>query len=131
MEVVVALIVLLLAQLLLWKLLFQPQARKLRFQKVLLQLQKARVEELEQDLRWSRSKVQAQQLDLDRWAEKNRLWAQGKVDQIMQQSRQGQAQQEWPRAQGWKKYQMAQEQESELNQESDRQQAERNRWVQE
>lgn len=40
---------------------------------------------LAEELRWARSKVRAQQLDLDRWAEKNRLWAQGKVEDLMGQ----------------------------------------------
>jgi len=75
----------------------------------------------------ARTKAQALQIDLDRVAEKNRKWASEKVKALMQEQ---QSQQEWPRAQGWKKYQDSL-QESELNRESDRQQAERNRWVQE
>jgi hypothetical protein len=46
-------------------------------------------------------------------------WVQGKDSQ-----------QEWPRAQGWKNYQDSlKAQESELNSESDRQQAEKVRWI--
>jgi hypothetical protein len=41
-----------------------------------------KVKSLLEDLRWARSKVKAQQLDLDRWAEKNRLWAKGKVEDL-------------------------------------------------
>jgi hypothetical protein len=38
---------------------------------------------LEEQLRWAQLKIQAMQSDLDRWAEKNRLWAKGKVEGIM------------------------------------------------
>jgi hypothetical protein len=40
-------------------------------------------QKLSEELRWAHSKVKAQQLDLERWAEKNRLWAKGKVQGIM------------------------------------------------
>jgi hypothetical protein len=84
----------------------------------------ARVAELEEELRWAKSKIAAQQLDLDRWAEKNRLWASEKVEKIVF------GQQEYPRAKTWKLYQQSQSDHlSDLNQESDRQVAERNRWV--
>ena len=88
---------------------------------------RAKVAQLSEDLRWSRSKVRAQQLDLDRWAEKNRIWAGEVVAQVMQ------SQQEYPRAKTWKLYQeglLQSDHLSELNRESDRQQAEKTRWVQ-
>ena len=103
----------------------------MRVQQSLLQLQSVRVEGLEQDLRLSKSKVWAQQLDLDRWAAKNQEWAKEMVQKVMNSTQD--SPQEWPRAQGWKKYQeslKAQEQASELNQESDRQQAEKQQWKQ-
>ena len=84
----------------------------------------ARVAELEEELRWAKSKIAAQQLDLDRWAEKNRHWASEKVEKILA------GPQEWPRAQTWKLYQQSQSDHlSELNQESDRQVAEKSRWI--
>ena len=114
MEMIALLVVFLLGYLVSWIQWYQPE--------------RAKVQSLFEDLRWARSKVKAQQLDLDRWSQKNRSWAEEVVDRVMQ------SEQEWPRAQGWKKYQesqTAQEQASELNRESDRQQAERNRWLQE
>jgi hypothetical protein len=47
------------------------------------QPEKGKVLKLSIQLKWAESKIRAQQLDLDRWAEKNRLWASGKVDQLM------------------------------------------------
>ena len=129
METLVLLVPFVLGYLVSWIQWYQPENRKVRVQKAIALLQKNQIEKLESDLRLSRSKVQAQQLDLDRVAEKNRKWAKETVDRVMSESGQ-----EWPRAKGWKMYQESktvQEQESELNQESDRQQAERNRWLQE
>jgi hypothetical protein len=54
---------------------YQPEYQKVRVQKSLLQLQSARVEELEQDLKRARSKVKAQELDLARQSEKVQKWA--------------------------------------------------------
>jgi hypothetical protein len=71
--------------------------------------------------------VQAQQLDLDRWAEKNRHWASEVVDRVMQ------SEQEWPRAQGWKKYQeglLQSDHLSDLSKEAERQEAEKQQWKQ-
>ena len=47
------------------------------------QPEKGKVLKLSVQLKWAESKIRAQQLDLDRWAEKNRLWASKKVDSLM------------------------------------------------
>lgn len=47
--------------------------------------EKGKALKLSVQLKWAESKIRAQQLDLDRWAEKNRLWAQGKVEEVMGQ----------------------------------------------
>ncbi len=50
------------------------------------QPEKGKVLKLSIQLKWAESKIRAQQLDLDRWAEKNRLWASKKVDQLLSPS---------------------------------------------
>lgn len=90
--------------------------------------QSAEIESLKEELRWAKSKIAAMQLDLDRWAEKNRIWAGEVVNRVMKKD---QGQQEYPRAKTWALYQKSleqREQEAELNRESDRQQAEKVRW---
>jgi hypothetical protein len=62
---------------------YQPEYRKVRFQKALVQLQTIRIEELEQDLKRARSKVKAQELDLARQSEKVQKWAKEKVQGLM------------------------------------------------
>ena len=47
------------------------------------QPEKGKVLKLSVQLKCAESKIRAQQLDLDRWAEKNRLWASKKVDSLM------------------------------------------------
>ncbi len=51
--------------------------------------EKAKVQKLVEELKWSQAKVKTQQLDLDRWAAKNQEWAKEMV--------QGKTQ-DWPRA---------------------------------
>jgi hypothetical protein len=62
---------------------YQPEYRKVRFQKSLTQLQTSRIEELEQELKRARSKVKAQELDLARQSEKAQVWAKETVAGIM------------------------------------------------
>lgn len=50
------------------------------------QPEKGKALKLSVQLKWAESKIRAQELDLARWAEKNRLWAQGKVEDLMGQS---------------------------------------------
>jgi hypothetical protein len=90
-----------------------------------LEDQAAEIESLKEQLKWAQAKIAAMQLDLDRWAQKNQEWAKEKVRQMS-------GQQEYPRAQGWKKYLEQQSQSdhlSDLSREAERQEAERNRWL--
>ena len=77
------LVVFVLGYLLSWMQWYQPEYRKVRFQKALVQLQTIRIEELEQDLKRARSKVKAQELDLARQSEKVQKWAKEKVQGLM------------------------------------------------
>ena len=77
------LVVFVLGYLLSWMQWYQPEYRKVQFQKSLSQLQSARVEELEQELKRARSKVKAQELDLARQSEKAQVWAKETVAGIM------------------------------------------------
>lgn len=87
--------------------------------------QAAEIESLKEQLRWAKSKISAMQLDLDRWAEKNRHWASETVDRVMK----NQSEQEWPRAKTWSLYQPSQSDHlSDLAKESERQEAEKQRW---
>ena len=77
------LVVFVLGYLVSWMQWYQPEYRKVRFQKALVQLQTIRIEELEQDLKRARSKVKAQELDLARQSEKVQKWAKEKVQGLM------------------------------------------------
>lgn len=44
--------------------------------------------QVESDLKWAQAKIGSQQLDLNRWEQKNSEWAKGKVQEL----------QEWPKA---------------------------------
>lgn len=84
--------------------------------------QAAEIESLKEELKWAKAKIVAQQLDLDRWYQKNQKWSQKKVESVM----------EYPRAKTWKLFQPLQSDHlSDLNREAERQESERNRWVQE
>jgi hypothetical protein len=84
------------------------------------------LEKSEQEMKNLKSKNQMYQIDLDRIAEKNQKWASETVDRIVS------GQQEYPRAKTWKLYQaglLNPDHLSDLNRESDRQVAEKSRWV--
>ena len=84
--------------------------------------QAAEIEALKEELKWAKAKIVAQQIDLGRWAQKNQQSAKGTVDSIM----------DYPRAKTWKLYQeglLQSDHLSDLNQEADRQESERNRWL--
>jgi len=49
--------------------------------------EKAKVQKLVEELGWAKAKIGVQKLDLDRWAEKNQLWAKEMVQDLGQ---------EWP-----------------------------------
>ena len=86
--------------------------------------QAAEIEALKEELKWARAKIVALQLDLDRWARKTRWWAKGVVNQVTH------SEQEYPRAKTWKLYQQSQSDHlSDLSREAERQEAERNRWL--
>lgn len=88
--------------------------------------QSAEIAALQEELKWAKAKIAAMQLDLDRWAEKNRQWAEETVSRIV-------GQQEWPRSTSWKKFHpewSRSDHLSELSREAERQEFEKNRWVQ-
>ena len=109
--------------------LIEQTENRLRQNQNLLESAKGMVEALEkseQEMKNLKSKNQMYQIDLDRIAEKNQKWASETVDRIVS------GQQDYPRAKTWKLYQaglLNPDHLSDLNRESDRQVAEKSRWV--
>ena len=109
--------------------LIEQTENRLRQNQNLLDSAKGMVEALEkseQEMKNLKSKNQMYQIDLDRIAEKNQKWASETVDRIVS------GQQEYPRAKTWKLYQaglLNPDHLSDLNRESDRQEAEKSRWI--
>ena len=109
--------------------LIEQTENRLRQNQNLLESAKGMVEALEkseQEMKNLKSKNQMYQIDLDRIAEKNQKWASETVDWIVA------GQQEYPRAKTWKLYQaglLNPDHLSDLNRESDRQVAEKSRWI--
>ena len=109
--------------------LIEQTENRLRQNQNLLDSAKGMVEALEkseQEMKNLKSKNQMYQIDLNRIAEKNQKWASETVDRIVS------GQQEYPRAKTWKLYQaglLNPDHLSDLNRESDRQVAEKSRWI--
>ena len=109
--------------------LIEQTENRLRQNQNLLESAKGMVEALEKserEMKNLKSKNQMYQIDLDRIAEKNQKWASETVDRIVF------GQQDYPRAKTWKLYQaglLDSDHLSDLNRESDRQQAEKNQWI--
>ena len=109
--------------------LVEQTENRLRQNQDLLEKAKGMVEALEKselEMMRLKSKTQLLQVDLDRIAEKNQKWAKETVEKIVV------GQQEYPRAKTWKLYQaglLNPDHLSDLNRESDRQVAEKSRWI--